>query len=136
MRIAVEAILIEYCYDTEIFHVTVCHDSIKDDLTVLLHILQFVPRNMLKKLGYGEYGTCCQPARHVVAADMVVHGVIWYLEDVVLKFLEVAYAAYHLTGDRVAKEEISKAEMLCNGITQVNVKLLGVFVEYAYALSF
>ena len=102
---------------------------------MLFHILQLVPRDMLEELGNWEYGTCGQPARHMVAADMVVHGVFRYLEDIVLKFLKVAYTAYHFTGDGVAKQEVAKAEMLGNGITQVHIKLLGVFVEYAYALG-
>ena len=85
--VAVELATVEDCHDTEVFHVTILHDGIEDDLSVSIHILELMPRDMLEEVAHGKDGTGTEPATHVVARDMVKHGVARYLEDIVLQLL-------------------------------------------------
>ena len=63
----VELQSVEDCHHADILHPSVLHDSIENNLTVSVQILQFVPRNGLQKLAHGEDGTCTKPAAHIVA---------------------------------------------------------------------
>ena len=40
---------VENSHDTDVFHVTILHDGIEDNLSVRINILQFLPGNMLQE---------------------------------------------------------------------------------------
>ena len=58
---------VEDGHHTHILHLAVFHDGFEDDLPVCIHILEFVPCDMLEELRDGEDGPCTQPAAHMVA---------------------------------------------------------------------
>ena len=94
-----------------------------------------MPSHRLQERRNGEDGTRRKPAADVVARDVKQHRVVRYGEDVVLQFLEVAYAPYLLACHRVAEDEVAKAEMLFKDVTKVNVHLLRVLVNKLKALG-
>ena len=57
IRVTVEAVAMEHSHHTLVLHPSVCHDGIEYDLTVLVHILKRVPRDVLQEFGNREQGT-------------------------------------------------------------------------------
>ena len=82
--ILVELHTVEDSYHTDILHVTILHDGIEDDLSVSIHILQFLPGDMAQESRHGEDGTGTEPTAHVIATDVIEHRVVGNLEDIVL----------------------------------------------------
>ena len=69
--IAVEAVALEDCHHSLVFHLAVFHDSLEDNFTVGIHVLQAIPGDGPQKLCHGKHGTRVEPAADVVAADVV-----------------------------------------------------------------
>ena len=67
---------------------------------------------------------------------MEAKRIIWYLKNIVLQLLERMHAHDFLTGMRVSKDEIAKAHMLFEDMTEVYSHHLRVLVDKAEALSF
>ena len=88
MGIAVKLATVEHSHHANVLHVAVLHDGIEDYLAVSLHILKLVPRHRLQELRDGENGTGTEPTAHVVTGNVVQHGVVGNLEDIVLQFLQ------------------------------------------------
>ena len=135
MGIPVEALAVEECHDTLILHPPVLHNGIKDDLAVEVHVLQLVPSNISEKLRDGEDGTCGEPTAHVVATDVVEHGIARYIEDVVLQLLQIVDAHHFRLRLRVAEDEVAKTHVLFEDMAQIDADLLGVLINKPEALS-
>ena len=133
--ILVELATVEDCHDAGVLHMSVLHDGIEDYLAVGIDILQLMPRHLLEECRHGEDGTRAEPAAHMVARDMVEHGVARYLEDVVLQLLQVVYAHYLLACDRIAEDKVTKAHVLLHDALQVYAHLLAVLVYEAETLG-
>ena len=127
--VAVKLAAVEHRHHADVFHVAVLHYGVEDDLAVGVHVLQLVPRHLLQKLAHGEDGPGAEPARDVVARDVVKHGVGRYLEDIVLQLLQGAHALYLLVGVGVAKHEVAEAHVVLHEVTQLHGEYLGVFVH-------
>ena len=127
--IAVEAVAVEHCHHTLVLHATVSNNGIEDDLAVLVHVLQRIPCDVFQEFGDREQGTRPQPARHVVATDVVEERLSRHGEDVVLQVLEVSDASHLLHGDRVAENEIAETEIALHQFAQIHVHLLRVLVD-------
>ena len=112
MAEAVEFLAVEHRHHALVFQVSVLDDGIVDNLSVGIDILQLVPCHILEERRHGEDGARREPAAHVVAADVVEHGVVGNLEDVVLKFLQTVYTQYLLVAAWVAEDEIAKSHVL------------------------
>ena len=50
-------------------------------------------------------------------------------EDIVLQVLQVLDASHFLHRVRIAEDEVAKAEIAANQVTQVNIQLLRVLVD-------
>ena len=129
MAVGVEAVAVEECHYADVLHPTVLHDSIEDDLAVSVDILQFMPGDGLEECRHGEDGPCAEPPAHVVARDMVEHGVARDGEDIVLQLLEIAHTAHLVVRFRIAEDEVAEAEVLGHDVAQVDIHLLRVLVN-------
>ena len=69
---------------------TILHNGIKDNLTVSIHILKFLPGDMLQESRYREDGPGTQPAAHVITTDVIKHRVVRNIENIILQFLQAA----------------------------------------------
>jgi hypothetical protein len=49
MAISIEFQTVEDSYHTDVLHLSILHNGIKDNLAVSIHILQFMPCNMLQE---------------------------------------------------------------------------------------
>ena len=127
--VAVELATVEDRHHADVLHVAVLHNGVEDDLAVRVNVLQPMPRDLLQELAHGEDGTGAEPARDVVARDVVEHGVGRDLEDVVLQLLQRADARYLLVGVRVAEHEVAKAHVLLDEVAQLHGEHLGVLVH-------
>ena len=87
-------------------------------------VLQLVPRDMLEEGRDGEYRPRAEPSADVVAADVIEHRVLRYLEDVVLQLLQRAHAEHLLVGRGVAEDEVAEAHVLLHETVEVDVHLL------------
>ena len=67
VAVCVKLFAAENSYGTEVLHVAVLHDGVKDNLSVGIDILQFLQGHRFQKLRYGEYGSCAKPAAHMVS---------------------------------------------------------------------
>ena len=92
-------------------------------------VLKGFPRNLFQELGYREDGTRIQPARDVVAADVVEEGFGRNGENHVLQFFQVMDAGHFLQGVGVAEDEVTEPEVIGHGFAQVDVHLLGILVD-------
>ena len=90
---------------------------------------------MLEKVAHGEDGPGAEPATHVVARDMIEHGIARDLEDIVLQLLQGMDAHNLLMGLRVAEDEVAEAHVLLHEMAQVNAEHLRVLVYELKALS-
>ena len=124
VAVGIEAVAFEHGHRSHVLHVAVLHDGIEDDLAMLVHVSEFLQRHRLKEFRHGEYRPGTEPTAHVVARQVVEHGVIWDAEDIVLQLLQVAYAAYLLMGLGVAEDQVSESHVLRHDIAQVDVHLL------------
>ena len=131
MGILVELHAVEHGHHANVLHVAVLHDGIKNNLPMRIHVLQFMPSDCLQEAGYGENGPGAKPPTHVIAADMVKHGVVGYLEDVVLQILEGVDAGNLLMRLGVAEDKVTEAHVLLHQLAQVHAQLLGVLVHEA-----
>ena len=69
--ITVKTIATEHGNDSLVFHAAVVHNGFKDGATVGIDVLELLPRELFDKLSSGEHGSTAQPARHVVAGDVI-----------------------------------------------------------------
>ena len=127
--IAVELQTVEDGDNTDILHPTILHDRIEDNLTVHIHILQLMPGDMLQERRHREDGTCRQPTAHVVARDMIAQRVGRNLEDIVLQLLQRGDTGNLFLRNRVTEDEIAKAHVFLDELTQVDIHLLRVLVN-------
>ena len=127
--IAVELQTVEDGDNTDILHPTILHDRIEDNLTVHIHILQLMPSDMLQELRHREDGTCRQPTAHVVTRDMIAQRVGRNLEDIVLQLLQRGDTGNLFLRNRVTEDEIAKAHVFLDELTQVDIHLLRVLVN-------
>ena len=134
--VLVEPLPLEYRHHALVLHPAVCHDGIQYYLPVCVHVLQAVPRDVLQELGDGEQGAACQPAAHVVVADVVEQALSGHRHDVVLQVLEVVQPYHLLHRVGVAEDEVAEAEELQHEVPEVEVHLLRVLVyEMCLALA-
>lgn len=80
-------------------------------------------------------GTCGEPTAHVVATDVVEHGIARYFEDVVLQLLQIVDAHHFRLRLRVAEDEVAKTHVLFEDMAQIDADLLGVLINKPEALS-
>ena len=69
--ILVKALALEYSYNALILHPSVSYNGIQNNLTVCIHVLQVVPRNILKELRDREEGTTGQPSTYIIMTNVV-----------------------------------------------------------------
>ena len=69
--ITVETIATEHSNDTSVFHAAIVHNGFKDGATVGIDVLELLPRELFDKLSSRKHGATAQPARHVVAGDVI-----------------------------------------------------------------
>ena len=129
MTVGVELIPAEKGYHTDILHPSVLHDGVEDNLTVGIHILQFLPGHGLEECRHREDCPGTQPATHVVAGDMIEHRIVRYQEDIILQLLEVTDTGDLLMGLRVTEDKVAEAHVLLQQLTQVDIHLLAVLVH-------
>ena len=122
---------IKHGYHTQILHMTILHNRIKDNLSVSIYILKFLPGNVLQESRYREYGTGTKPA-----ADMIEHRIVGDVEDIILQLLQASDAHDFLVGFRISEDEIAKPHVLLHQTAQVHTHLLGVLVHKAEAFCF
>ena len=134
--IFIELHSIKHCNNTQVLHVAILHNGIKDNLPVGIHILQLLPGDVLQEGGNREDGTGTEPAAHVVAADMIEHRIVGDVEDVILQLLQTADAHDFLVGFRIAEDEIAEAHVLLHQATEIHTHLLGVLIYEAESLGF
>ena len=94
-----------------------------------------MPCDVLQERRHGEDGAGREPTAHVVARDVVEHGVVRDLEDVVLKLFQTVNAHYLGMGLGVAEDEIAEAHVILQQAAQVKTHLLRVFIDKAEALG-
>ncbi len=135
MGVAVKLATVEDSHHANVFHVTVLHYGVEDDLAVRVHVLQPVPGDLPQELAHGEDGSGAEPARDVVARDVVEQGVGRNLEDAVLQLLERADARYFLVGVGVAEDEVAKSHVLFDEVAQLHGEHLGVLVHEVEMLT-
>ena len=113
MGILIELHTVEHGNHAQVLHVTVLHDGIEDDLPVGIHILQFLPGDVLQEGGNREDGTGTEPAAHVVAADMIEHRIVRDVEDIILQVgrTGVLTPTAVLTPVRLSGSTISRATL-------------------------
>ena len=111
MGVAVELHAVEHGHHTDVFHVPVLHDSVEDDLPVGIDILQLVPCHVFQESRHGENGPRTEPTAHVIAAHVVEHRVVGYLEDVVLQLFERAHPRHFLVGLGVAEDKVAESHV-------------------------
>ena len=126
--ILIELHSIKDCHDSKIFHMTILHNGIKDNLTVGIHILKFLPGDMLQKSRYREDGPGTQPAAHVITTDVIKHRVVRNIENIILQFLQTADTHDLLMSLRISENEIAKAHMFLHQTAQIYTHLLGVLI--------
>ncbi|CDD51019.1 conserved domain protein [Bacteroides sp. CAG:875] len=127
--ITVETVALEHGYHALVFHLAVFHDGFENNLPMCVDVLKGFPRNLFQELGHREDGTRIQPARDVVAADVVEEGFGRNGENHVLKFLQVMNAGHFLQGMGVAEDEVAETEIVRHGFAQIDVHLLGVLID-------
>ena len=91
---------------------------------------------MLEESGHGEDGPRTEPAAHVVARDMVEHGVIGNLEDIVLQLLEALDAHDFLFGGGVTEDEVTESHVFLEQASEVYAHLLRGLIDKTEVLSF
>ena len=94
-----------------------------------------MPSDVSEESRHGENGAGRQPATHVVSADMIQHGVVGNLEDIVLKLLQTVYAQYLGARLGVTEDEIAETHVLLHQSAQVQAHLFRVLVHKAEALG-
>ena len=82
-----------------------------------IEVAQFFPRELFHKLGGRKKRTAAEPARNVVACDVIEQRIGRNGEDGVLHLLEIARAGHLFERTGVTKHEIAEAEMLFHGAT-------------------
>ena len=65
--VAVEAFALEHRHHALVLHAAVADDGVEDDLAVGIHVLQFMPGDVLEECRHGEDSSCTEPTAHVVA---------------------------------------------------------------------
>ena len=86
---------------------------------------------MLQESRYREDGTSTKPTAHMVAADMIEHGIVRNIEDVILQFLQTMNAHNLLMSLRITEYEIAKAHVLFHQTAKIYAHLLRVLVNKA-----
>ena len=71
----------------------------------------------------------------MVAADMIEHGIIRNIEDVILQFLQTMNAHNLLMSLRITEYEIAKAHVLFHQTAKIYAHLLRVFVNKSETFS-
>ena len=124
MAVRVELATVEHCHHADVLHAAILHNGIKDNLSVLVHILQLMPCHMFQERRHGEDGTGTQPAAHVIATDVIEHRIVGDGEDIVLQLLERTDAHNLTPCGGVSEYKIAKAHVLFHEIAQVDVHRL------------
>ena len=133
--ILVELAAVEDGHDTDVLHAAVLDDGVEYNLAVGVDILQLVPGDVAEELRHGEDGAGAEPAAHMVARHMVEHGVVGYVEDIVLELLEAAHTHHLMLGDRITEDEVAEPHVLGQQIAQVDIHLLRVLVDIMETLG-
>ena len=134
VAIGIELAAVEDGNDTYVLHLSILHNGVEDNLAVGLNVLQLMPCDVLEESRYGKYGSCTEPTAHVVARDVVEHGVVGNLEDVVLQLFQRVNAHHLFVCLWVAENEVAKSHMPFHKVAEVNVHLLRVLVDEAESL--
>lgn len=71
----------------------------------------------------------------MVAADMIKHGVVGDLEDIVLQLLQTVDTQYLLMRLRVAEYEVAKSHMFLQYMLEFHTHSLGVLVDEKEAIG-
>ena len=110
--ITVEAVALEHGYHSLILHLTVFHDGFENNLSVCIDVLKRFPRNLLQKFSYREDGTRIQPARNMVAADMIKERLGRNGKYHILQLLQVVDTGHFFHGMRVTENKVTKAKVV------------------------
>ena len=129
MAILVVFVTVELCHHTDVLHVAVFHDGLVDDFPVGIHVLQLVPGDVFQKRRDGEDGPCRQPPAHVVARDVIEHGVVGDLEHIVLQFLQRMDAHDGLLRRGIAEDEVAEPHVVFQCPAQVDIEGLRPLVD-------
>ena len=122
MAISIEFQTIEHRHYTDVLHTTILYDGIEDDLAMGIHILEFMPGDMLQKCRHGEDGTGTEPTAHVVSRHVVKHRIARNLEDVILQLLQRRHTRHLLLCHRVTENKVTEAHVFLNQFMEVHIK--------------
>ena len=110
--ITVEAVALEHGYHSLILHLAVFHNGFENYLAVCINILKRFPRNLFQEFGYREDGTRIQPARNMIAADMIKERLGRNGKYHILQFLQVMDTGHFLHGMRVTENKVTKTKVV------------------------
>ena len=133
--VLVEAVAFEHRHHALVLHAAVAHDGVKDDLSVGIKVLQLIPREGADEFGQRKHGAAAQPARHVVARDVVEQRLGGHFENGGLQFFERPHPRHRFEGRGVAEDEVAEAEVHLDGIAQIDVHLLRIFVDEVRSIN-
>ena len=133
--VLVEAVAFEHRHHALVLHAAVAHDGVEDDLAVGIEVLQLIPREGADEFGQRKHGAAAQPARHVVARDVVEQRLGGHFENGGLQFFERPHPRHRFEGRGVAEDEVAEAEVHLDGIAQIDVHLLRIFVDEVRSIN-
>ena len=136
MTETVEFLSVEHRNNTLVLDMAVLHYGIIDNLSMRINILQLMPRDIFQESRNREDGARRKPTACMVAADVVEHGVVGYLKDIVLQLLEIMNTHNLFSCMRVAEDKVAKAHMLFHQPSQVETHFLGVLVDKVKTFRF
>ena len=122
--VLVKPFSLEYSHHALVLHLSVCHDGIKDNLSVHINVLLLVPSDFLQEFGNGEERTAGEPTAYIVMAQVILQRIEGQGHDVVLQFLQVVYACNLLHRCRVAENEVAETEIAAQQITDFHIQHL------------
>ena len=134
MAVGIEFQTIEHRHYTDVLHTTILYNGIEDDLAMGIHILEFMPGDMLQKCRHGEDGTGTEPTAHVVSRHVVKHRIARNLEDVILQLLQRRHTRHLLLCHRVTEDEVAEAHVFLNEFMEVHIEFGRVLVDEMEAL--
>ena len=62
MAVGIELQAVKDSHRSDVLHVAILHDSVEDNLPMGIHVLQFVPSDVLQEGRDREDGACGEPA--------------------------------------------------------------------------
>ena len=129
VTITVEAITMEHSHHTLVFHLSVLHDGIENDLAVFVEVGILLPLNAPEEVGYREQGTRGKPARYIVMRNMIDERIGRECEDIVLQLFKVTHTPYLVHRLGVTEDEIAETEVVRYQMLEIDRKFLGIFIE-------